>query len=104
MVWILFVLLACAAIAAGLLKSKAATRCLIGALLGSLAGYLLAPLLGTLVGLVPSVMIEPQYFTRPFCGCIATWPLFLACMTAVSGVLLGLVAGAYIGFRRRGHA
>lgn len=102
--WWLFVLIGGAAIATRLMKFRAASRCLAYGLAGSLAGYLLAPLLGALVGLVPTVMIDPQYFTRPFVGCIAPFAAFLTCVTSFSGVLLGFVAGASIAFRRRTRA
>jgi hypothetical protein len=104
MFWIFFLLLACAIMAGSVLKYKAATRGLVGALLGSLGGYFLAPLVGALLGNVPTIMIEPYYFTHPFYGCIAPWPLLLAWVTSISGTLLGLFAGTYMGFRFKAHA
>jgi hypothetical protein len=104
MFWLFFLLIGCAAIAARLMKLNATSRCLAHGLIGSVAGYMLAPLVGVVVGLVPSVMIEPQYFTGSFIGCIAPFALFLACITSASGVLLGFFVGGYIGFRRRIHA
>ncbi len=99
MFWVFFVLVSGAAIATRFMKRRAASRCLAYGLIGSIAGYVLALLTGALVGLVPSVMLEPQYFTRPFNGCIDPAALFLVCMTSISGVLLGFGAGGYIGFR-----
>jgi hypothetical protein len=104
MFWPVFLLLGFAAITVEILGYKTAARCLVGGLLGSVVGYVFAPLIGTLFGSVPGVMIEPQYFTQPFRGCIAPSALFLACMTSISGVLLGFFAGSYIGFRGRPHA
>jgi hypothetical protein len=104
MFWLPFVLTGCAAIAAKLMKLSVASRCLSYGLAGSVAGYAFAPLVGVLVGLVPSIMVEPQYFTRPFNGCIAPFALFLACMTSITGVLLGFVAAGYVRFRGRTRA
>ena len=104
MLWPVFLLLGCAAVAAGILRYKTVAHFLVGGLFGSFVGYLFAPLVGTLLGSVPKVMIELQYFTQPFYGCIAAWPLFLACMTSIVGVFVGLVGGAYIAFRSRSRA
>ena len=104
MFWLPFALIGCAALATRLMKFHVASRCLSHGLLGSIAGYVIAPLVGALVGSVPSVMIEPRYFTRPFMGCIAPAALFLACTTSILGVLLGFAIGGYIGFRRGTHA
>jgi len=104
MLWLLFVLIGSAAIVTRLMRLNVASRCLTLGLLGSAAGFLISPLVGALLGSVLSVMLEPQYFFRPFNGCIAPFTLFLAFMTSISGVLLGLAGGAYIGIRKRGHA
>jgi hypothetical protein len=104
MFWIWFFLLACAAVFCRFMKSKGATHCLVGALFGSFCGFVLAPLLGALLGSVPTLMIEPYYFTHPFYGCIAPWPSLLACVTLILGTIVGLFVGAYAGLRWRGHA
>ncbi len=102
--WPVLVLLGCAAIAARLLRLKAAGRILKCGLIGSFAGYLLTPVIGASVGVVPPVMIEPWYLVHPFIGCIAPGPLGLACMFSAAGVVLGFLAGGCIYFRRRNHA
>jgi hypothetical protein len=99
-----FGLISCIAVATRLLNLKTTSRSLAYGLVGSVGGYALAPPIGALVGLVPSVMIEPQYFIHPFYGCIAPTALGLACVTSFSGVVVGFVAGSYIGFRSRIHA
>jgi len=104
MFWLPFALIGCAALVTRLTKFDVASRCLTHGLLGSFAGYVIAPLVGALVGSVPSVMIEPRYFIRPFMGCIAPSALFLACTTLILGILLGFATGGYIGFRRGAHA
>ena len=81
------------------MKLDVASRTLSYGLVGTLAGYALAPLVGALVGSVPRVLIDPRYFVRPFMGCIAPFPLFLAYMTSFCGIFLGVLAGGFIGFR-----
>jgi hypothetical protein len=102
--WFPFALVSCIAIAAHLLSLRTTARCLNSALLGAGVGYVLTPLAGAQLGLVPDVMIEPQYFIHPYYGCIAPGPLGWACATEFLGVVLGFIAGAYVGFRRRTHA
>ena len=94
-----FILIACAAVAARLMKSNVASRSLWYALAGALTGYGLGPLLGALAGSVPHVMIEPRYFVETFMGCIAPSALLMAYMTSFFGILVGFLVGGFIGFR-----
>jgi hypothetical protein len=96
---VLFILIACAAIATRLMKLNTASRTLWYGLAGALCGYALAPLVGALAGSVPHIMIEPRYFVRPFMGCIAPSALLLAYMTSFCGIFIGFLAGGFIGFR-----
>src|SRR5436190_11423889 len=93
MLWLFFVLVACAIVATKLFRLNTAARYLSYGLAGSVAGFMAAPVFGALVGFVPSVMIEPQYFLHAFIGCIAPFAVFLACMNSITGVLLGFFAG-----------
>lgn len=104
MFWLPFVLVGFAAIALRIGGRKAASRFLAHGFVGAIGGFVIAPLVGALVGSVPLVMIQPQYFFRPFIGCIAPAALFLASMTCISGVLLGFAGATYVSVSRPSHA
>jgi len=93
-----FILIGCAALATRFLKFESASRSLSFGLLGALAGYALAPLLGALLGSVPHVMIEPRYFVETYIGCIAPSTLFTAYLTSFCGIMIGFLAGGFVGF------
>ena len=60
---------------------------------GSGLGFLLAPLIATACDVIPSVVIQPRYFSEFFIGCIPPVAIASVYVSSALGVLLGFVAG-----------
>jgi hypothetical protein len=86
-------------------RSQAVSSGIAWGLIGSAIGFVAAPPLAVLAGLIPDVMVQREYFTRPFIGCISPAACLFLFVSSSTGVLGCFSAGFWFGIkRRRTHA